>query len=318
MRNTWIIVLAAVAAAGCDRAPVPGASDTGLALATTARAKDSLIVLKDSLLADKERQLSVQSQMLGDAITSARLVAEIDRDLSKVRGLTASTTGDAAPTESAMQSTAAEVARVQEKVTKLISRLNASEGRLRRMRRDSSNVASQNAGLIAQVAQYERTIAELRGSLDQQRTELALLVGRVDSLTNVTVALTASNETMTRRNAALVAKEDTAYVAIGTQDELLAKGLVRKEGGTALLFGRGKTLVPGRDFDPSAFQVISKNGNRTIQLPRADKEYRIVSRQNLTYSDIGSVTEAKVRGTLTISEPDKFWAPSRYLIIVER
>lgn len=320
MRQRQLLLLAILPLLACDRAPASssGAADTGLALATTARAKDSLIGLKDSLLADKERQLSVQSQMLGDAITSARLVAEIDRDLSKVRGLTASTTRDTLASESAIQTTAAEVARVQQKVTRLISRLNASEGRLRTLRRDSTAMASQSAELIVQVRQYELTIAELRGSLDQQRRELAVMAGRVDSLTNMTVALSARNDAMTRRTNALLAKEDTAYVAIGTQDELLAKGLIRKEGGTALMFGRGKTLVPGRDFDASAFQVISKNNDRTIQLPRSDKEYQIVSSQNLTYSDIGSVKDAKVRGALTISEPDKFWAPSRYLIFVQR
>ena len=59
--------------------------DTGLAVARSSRAKDSLIMLKDSLLAVKERQLSFQSQMIGDAATSARMISEIDRDLSKAR-----------------------------------------------------------------------------------------------------------------------------------------------------------------------------------------------------------------------------------------
>ena len=60
-------------------------ADTGLAVAKSSRAKDSLIILKDSLLAEKDRQLSFQSAMIGDAATTSRLISEIDRDLAKAR-----------------------------------------------------------------------------------------------------------------------------------------------------------------------------------------------------------------------------------------
>ena len=77
----------AAMAMGCNQGPPEGytGGDTGLALARSARSKDSLVMLKDSLLAEKERQLSVQSAMIGDAATTARLISEIDRDLSKAR-----------------------------------------------------------------------------------------------------------------------------------------------------------------------------------------------------------------------------------------
>src|SRR5688572_11078662 len=108
----------------CDRgAPPPGVpTDTGLVLARSSRAKDSLIVVKDSLLAERARQLSLQSQIIGDATTSARLVAEIERDLSRVRSLRVQ--GDTAQIESAIEATTARLQLVQKKVTALINRLN--------------------------------------------------------------------------------------------------------------------------------------------------------------------------------------------------
>ena len=68
MRRLMALASLALLAA-CDRgAPPPGVpTDTGLILARSSRAKDSLIVLKDSLLAERARQLSLQSQIIGDA-----------------------------------------------------------------------------------------------------------------------------------------------------------------------------------------------------------------------------------------------------------
>jgi len=84
------------------------------------------------------------------------------------------------------------------------------------------------------------------------------------------------------------------------------------------MFGRGKTIVPGRTLDASQFTVLSKARDKQIMLPRADKEYRIVSRQALEYTDLTKPRDAVVKGTLTITDPEKFWAPSKFLILVEK
>jgi len=114
------------------------------------------------------------------------------------------------------------------------------------------------------------------------------------------------------------AREDSVFVVIGSERELAQKGLVRREGGTLLMFGRGKTLVPGRTLDPSHFTILSKARDRQIMLPRADKDYRIVSRQALEFTDLTKPRDAVVRGTLTITDSERFWAPSKFLILVEK
>ena len=114
------------------------------------------------------------------------------------------------------------------------------------------------------------------------------------------------------------AREDSVFVVIGNERELTEKGLVRREGGTLLMFGRGKTLVPGRTLDPAQFTVLSKARDKQIMLPRADKEYRIVSRQALEFTDLARPRDAIVKGTLTITDTERFWAPSKFLILVEK
>jgi hypothetical protein len=52
-------------------------------------------------------------------------------------------------------------------------------------------------------------------------------------------------------------------------------------------------------------------------MPKADKEYRIVSRHDPAYAEAPVMTKGKFKSALRITSPQQFWAPSKYLIIVE-
>ena len=299
--------LAVVAA--CNQGPPEGyaGGDTGLAVARSKSAKDSLIMVKDSPLAVKERQLSFQSAMIGDAATTSRLISEIDRDLTKARV----EVKDDKKSESGIENASDRLAVVQKKVNLVLNRLTASEARIRRLREDSVARTMLNATQAAQIAEYEKSIADLRVSVENQSREIASLTVQVDSMGRENVALTAKNN-------AMAAQEDSVFVAIGTEKELTAKGVIRREGGTLLAFGRGKTIVPARTLELDDFQVMSKSRDLTIQLPQLDKEYRVVSRQNLEFTDSSSRKNTMVKGALTVTDPEKFWAPSKFLILVQR
>jgi flagellar biosynthesis chaperone FliJ len=319
MSRIALLCLALTALAACNETPKSSgnpAADTGLFLARSGRAKDSLIRVKDSVIAERSRQLSEQSQLIGDAATSARLAAEIDKDLSGVRGLR--TRGDTARVESAVSNASAQLTSAEKKVKLLIARLNSSEARVRKMRSDSATQAAFDSTQMAQLREYEASIADLRGTVQRQQQEIASLTQRVDSMVKVNVALAAHNDTITSRVNAMAAHEDSVFVAIGTEHDLISKGIVRKEGGNKLLFGMGRTLVPARTLDPTAFQVMSLSHDVTIPLPKADKEYRMVSRQSLQYTDLASAKAPVARGELKITNPGAFWAPSKYLILVQK
>ena len=288
--------------AGCNQGPPEGytGGDTGLALARSRSAKDSLVMVKDSLLAEKERQLSIQSAMIGDAATTARLISEIDRDLAKARV----TVKDEKKVESGIDNASDRLTLVQKKVNVVLSRLTASETRIKRLREDSTSRSMLNAQQAAQLAEYEKSIGELRLTVEGQSREIATLTAQVDSMGRENVALSA-------RNNAMSAHEDSVFVAIGTEKELTEKGVIRREGGTLLLFGRGKTIVPARTLELEDFQVMSKSRDLSIQLPDSLKQYRIVSRQNLEFTATTNPKQPLVKGALNVTDPDKFWAPSR-------
>lgn len=313
----YTVLLGAALIAACQREQArTGGVDTGLALATSARQKDSLIVLKDSLLADRQRQLSEQSALIGDAATSARLITEINTSLAKVRDLKVK--GDTARPESGVASASTELAAMKEKVSAVLTRLDAAEARVRSLRKERSAHADWDSTQVAQLRTYERSIADLRASVEEQQSQISSLTGRVDSLSRANVALSSRNDSVVALNRAMAAHEDSVFVAIGTEDQLKRDGIVRREGGTWILLGRGKTLVPGRDLDRGAFRVLSKEKDRTISLPVADKDYLIVSRHNLAYTDAPAAAKMRVRGALHITDPERFWGASRFLILVQR
>ena len=107
------------------------------------------------------------------------------------------------------------------------------------------------------------------------------------------------------------------YYAVGTKKELMDKGVLTKEGSKFLFFG-GTHLVPARNLDPAAFTRIDKTHDLAIALPKEDKSYKIISRQSPEYLAASSLTkDGKVHGQLQIESPEEFWAPSKFLIVVE-
>lgn len=300
------LALAATALA-CQEQPRKNADGTP---ALSYAAQDSLLRVKDSVIAEKTRQLSEQSAIIGDAATSARLIGEIDEDLSAVRNLKAkrATATNVAETEANASS---KLEDVRDKVRSLISRLNASEARVRKMRADELAHAKVDSDYVARLAEYERSIGEMRETVQRQAAEIVTLTQRVDSLASANTVLIA-------RTTEMSAREDSVFVAIGSEKELIKRGIIKKEGGTKLMFGRGKTIVAARHLEPAQFQTISKLKDLTISLPDPNKTYRVVTRQDMHYAEPQDPKKGMVKGSLKISDPNAFWSGSKYLILVEQ
>ena len=86
--------------------------------------------------------------------------------------------------------------------------------------------------------------------------------------------------------------------------------------GPAIFGKRGETLAPARDLDPSQFNAIDMTQMTSIPLPD-DGEYKIASRQDLSHLETPVDDDNKVAGTISITSPQEFWLPSKFLIIVK-
>ena len=159
-------------------------------------------------------------------------------------------------------------------------------------------------------ANIERQQAEYTAIIDSQSTQIVALRTDLDTVT-------AAKSRVESERAALVDTMNTVYYIAGTQDELIKKGVAVKEGSKFLIFG-GTKLLPARDLDQTAFTVLHRLTDTVIALPRADKKYKIVTRQSPTHLSSLVANDGKVSGgELHIAAPEQFWAGSRYLILVQ-
>ncbi|HEY4218195.1 MAG TPA: hypothetical protein VGM67_13720 [Gemmatimonadaceae bacterium] len=299
-RTAPIALLSAALLAGCGQ-------ETQRKLDTLAHV-DSVRV--DSLA-------NVRKDLLDEVMSSTQFVNDINTELAKARALASKskpTLETAAESEKVNDQRKEIVARISH----LVARLDSVQTRLASTRARASKLSQQDSGLVAKVAEYEKSIADMQaeaqkeradfqGQIDRQTTQIAALNSQVDTLSHVRVALVDTvNQLTTEKN--------TAYYVVGTKDELIKKGILVAEGSKRFLIAGSRTVSPARELDPAKFTKIDRLADRTITLPAG--QYQILSRQNPAYAAPKVQKDGKIAGALTINEPEEFWKASPFLIIV--
>jgi hypothetical protein len=295
MRYAGLTLLLLVLATGCDRRHAE--LTRALAEARAAEAQ------KDTLLTE--------------VLETTQFVSDLNSELAKAKSIMLGADGGdrgVPGTQQDREQRKATLARIQQ----VIVRLNESEAKLTATETRAKNAKIRNARLLAQIATYRQTIADLTTAAEQQRseiadqkTQIASLTSRLDTLDKETVYLRGSVRSLT-------SYKNTVYYAVGTKDELIENGVVTKEGTKFLIFG-GTKLMPARNLNRAAFTAIDKTKTLSIPLPRTDKKYRIVSRQSPDHLTGGVTEKGEVTGgVVEILSPDEFWSPSKYLILVQK
>lgn len=293
-------LLSAVVLTACN-------TETKQQLATVAHA-DS--VHTDSLA-------NVRSQLMQEVMASTQFVSEINKELAKARALQ-SKQEPALETNAEMTATQEQRKAIVARITHLVARLDSVQSRLNSARSRVTALTKEDSNLVAQVATYEKSIADLQAQaskeradfqavIDRQNGQIAELSSRVDTLNTVRTALV---DTVGQ----LTSEKNTAYYIIGTKDELIKKGILVAEGGKRFFLVGGRNVVPARQLDPSSFSKIDRLADRNIRLPEG--EYQILTRQNVSFAKPQIEKDGKIAGGLTIEQPERFWETSRFLIIV--
>jgi hypothetical protein len=297
MRYAGLIMMLGLLTAGCDRSR----AELTKALAESRAAEAQ----KDSLLTE--------------VLETTQFVSDLNSELAKAKAVSIGADGEDPGVPGAPQDRAQREATL-ERIQSVIARLNESETRLIATENRAKNAKIRNARLLAQISTYKQTIEDLKTAAEQQRAEneaiiadqknqIASLSGQVQDLNVTTASL---RDTVVH----LTAYKNRVYYAVGTKEELIRSGVVTKEGSKFLIFG-GTRLEPARKPNLNAFTMIDKTQTLSIPLPRTDKKYKIVSRQNPEYLT-GAVTEnGEVRGALEIASPEEFWSASKFLILVQ-
>jgi len=291
------LIIATGFAIGCTSPRERARADSAQALA----AQQGLLLQK--LTAQRD---SV-SRVLGDADD---FIGKIDSTMSRVKGLPARLRPSNG--EGSLESQVKRRKEMLRRVEALVARAQETAKQVAALKDRERLLLAENGvlkdSLSAEAKRIEadaRQIAELQGTIDQQSHTIAEMQARLDDF---------DRQLASERTSAA-----KAYYVVGTEDELMKKGVIVKEGGTNLLIKRfGRTIVPARDLNKEAFTAIDTRSVHEIGLPDSTKRYQIVSRQSLDDVKVGERDGTSFRGRLEIPDADRFWAASRFLIIVQR
>lgn len=297
-----------------------------LLAACDTKAKQQLATLAhtDSLRTDSI--VAIKNDLLNEVMTSTQFVNSLNDEMAKLKSRKPARLATALSKESDINAIKEERAAVVARIKELVARLDSSESRVATLRARAARLSAHDSTLVAQVAQYEKTIADLRQTVEQQKaeyeatiarqnTQIAALNSKVDTVNRENVKLSGEKVALIDTVSNLTAEKNTAYYVIGTKDELVKRGILVEEGHKRLLVIGGRSVSAARDLDPSKFTKIDRLKDRVINLP--DGEYTIFSRQNPTFASPFEMRDGKIRGGLRVTEPEKFWEPSKFLILVK-
>lgn len=184
----------------------------------------------------------------------------------------------------------------------------------------------------SRLASYDRSVKDLKARIEEYKGVVDVLVAEKEALqrnldettlakNNLEVQVGTLNEEVTlktttieEQNQQLLEKEralHTAYFTVGTYKTLRDRNIVDKEGGF-LGINRVKTLTHGADNG----QFTEIDYRDVVAIPVDAKRCEIVSGQDpSTYTF--QYENGKVE-SIRIMDPDRFWAKSKYLVVVVR
>lgn len=264
-----------------------------------------------------------KDSLLKDVMATSQFIAEVNTELAKVRNRAAGrpVQGKAGEMESNL-TPAEQRAAIKVRVTELTARMNESESRLTASRNRVRDLTANNAALATQLAGYDSTMATFKTLIDNQKAEIASLTEQIGALQGENTTLKAEKATLVTEKAVvaaqkeeLVVEKNMVYYVIGTEDELFKKGIIIKQGG---MLGLGKTAVPAATLKESDFTAVDRLQVMEIAFPKADKAYKIVSRQDVTSLATAPDKSNRIKGGLKITDAPKFWGPSKFLILMEQ
>jgi hypothetical protein len=306
-----LVALAAMASLACNAGPrgqvvqsIP--SDSTEFFRTQVQQLTNVSATKDSLFRDLAE--------------TTKLLADINTELAKVNTSKSKKAVEpvVAP-ESQLSVSPSDRALVLKKVKDLTARIKNSESRLAASQRKVKTLEAAGDSLRTVLADFQTTIDGLKAMVEGQKTTIANMESELNSTKAQVTTLTQEKTVLQDTVSALTTRENTVYYVVGTKKDLIQKGIIKEVGGTRFLLvtRTGETLQPAENLDPSAFTAIDRRQTAEIPLPKADKQYKLVTNQNLTYANVPAEAKGKVRGSLQISNPEHFWTNSKFLILVE-
>jgi len=171
-----------------------------------------------------------------------------------------------------------------------------------------------NGELVRLVALQKQALAAKETQIEELLRQVQDLNAQLDyTVSRSTEDVVAKEKQLSHVRQVLNAKERAnarAYYKYGSRKELIKKGIVAKDGG---VLGIGKTMKVSAKLNPQHFTPLDIRETSEIPLGDARRQRIVTTHPGGSYR----VVEAANGGTfLKITDPDKFWSVSKYLVVV--
>ncbi|GAB4294911.1 MAG: hypothetical protein Kow0068_19730 [Marinilabiliales bacterium] len=166
------------------------------------------------------------------------------------------------------------------------------------------------------ILELNKMIEKLTKELEEKNNEITALTEELEVLNIIIDDLNANIDSITKvtenQNEIINEKDqelNTAYYVYGTTKELKANEIITKEGG---FVGIGAVEKLMKDFNKNYFTKIDIR--ETKRIPLMVKKAKIIT-NHPTDSYVFDGPDGRI-DNLIITDPDKFWSISKYLVIV--
>lgn len=320
-RRSWMRLVAGLLLA---LVAITGVAAAGLHYRSARRAEraERLAVERRARLAETRaaQTAAIAAQkdtLLSELMASAAFMNQISDELSKVATLRR---GTLVRYQERLVPVAEYRAGVLARIKELGAHVDSSDARLRMIEARLRGLGAAGGEMTARIADFERLVTQYKAAIQDQRAQIERLTSQVGTLQADNARLVREKTQLTAQYMTLAETANTVYWIAGTKAQLLELGVITEEGGRKafLVVGRrtGSTVVPARDVHEADFTPISKTADVDIVLPKPDRVYEIVSRHNPAY--VEPMSNGTVRGRVHVVDPQQFWAPSKFLIFMEK
>lgn len=303
----WMVPAAALMAAlaACDKGAGSGSGQT-----SSAASDRSAPPAGDTMLTRQNAVLQAQKDSLFGATRSLlAAMASID-SATTAAGIKAKDRGEPIATYEEG---------VRQRTVQALQRLRTTRARLNTISARVASLGGENTSLKGQIDTFRTTVAALQTQLVSQQA-------RGDSLVRQLYFARVRGDSLEYRTKQLGYTIDSTgyenrrvFVVTGTANYLVKHGIVQNVGGTRFPFIAriGSTIRPANAHpDTALFKMFDMVALRTIPVD-STRPHEVISSQDLSGADRSDAKGRVFTGAIHITDPQRFWRASPYLILLE-
>lgn len=302
-RTRWMATAALLLAplAACDKGGTTGGTGTTTGATSAPAPQDTALVHQNAVLQAQKDSLFGATRSLLAAMASIDSAVTLAGEKPRHKGepITTSYESD-----------------VRQRTLAALEKLRGARSRLRTVSAAVAGLKSGNSAMKAQIDTLQSTIASMQTQLTTQQTradslvrELGMAKARGDSLEYRTKQLGYTIDSMTYQH------QHVWFVA-ATKDQLIKRGVAEQAGGSRfpLIVRVGATIRPAPRPDTTQMHAIDMMQTQVIPVDTT-RSYEVISGQDLTATDRSNAKGRVYHGPIRITDPERFWRGSPYLIL---